>query len=233
MSKQEQYLYEFGPYRLLPQERLLLRDGEPVALTPKAFETLVVLVERGGRLVEKDELLNEVWAGTNVEESNITQNIFALRRVLGAGEDGASYIETVPKRGYRFLASVKVFEDRGDELFVQHHLRASSPQADPQVSASGQEEIVSLAVLPLVNACGDARADYLSDGITESIINTLSQLPRMRVMARGTVFHYRNKEVDPRQIGRDLGVQALLIGRLLQLDDRLVIRAELIDVANG
>src|SRR5687767_2112070 len=105
MSKLESNLYEFGPYRLLPQERLLLRDGEPVALTPKAFETLVVLVERCGRLVGKDELLDEVWAGANVEESNIAQNVFALRRVLGAGTDGRPYIETVPKRGYRFLAS--------------------------------------------------------------------------------------------------------------------------------
>jgi TolB-like protein len=233
MSKQESHLYEFGPYRLLPQERQLLRGGEPVALTPKAFEILVALVERCGRLVEKDELLNEVWAGTIVEESNIAQNVFALRRVLGRTEEGAQYIGTVPKRGYRFLASVKVFEDRGDELFVQHHLRAASSQPDPQVSGSGQEEIVSLAVLPLVNACGDARADYLSDGITESIISTLSQLPQLHVMARGTVFHYRNREVDPRQIGRELGVQALLTGRLLELDDRLVIRAELIDVANG
>ena len=233
MSKRESHLYEFGPFRLLPQERLLLRDGEPVSLTPKAFETLLMLVERSGKLVGKDELLNEVWAGTNVEESNIAQNVFALRRVLGAGADGAPYIETVPKRGYRFLASVKVVEDRGDEVLVQHHLRVRSPQAGPQVSASGQEQTVSLAVLPLVNASGDARVDYLSDGITESIINNLSQLPQLRVMARGTVFHYRNNEIDPREIGRDLGVQALLTGRLLQLDDRLVIRAELIDVANG
>jgi DNA-binding winged helix-turn-helix (wHTH) protein len=181
MSKRESHSYEFGPYRLLPQERLLLRDGEPVSLTPKAFETLVVLVERSGKLVEKDELLSEVWAGTSVEESNVAQNVFALRRVLGAGENGAPYIETVPKRGYRFLASVKVVEDRGDELLVRHHLRVRSPQADPQqVGATGPEKIVSLAVLPLVNASGDARVDYLSDGITESIINTLSQLPQLR-----------------------------------------------------
>ncbi|MCA1629574.1 MAG: winged helix-turn-helix domain-containing protein [Acidobacteria bacterium] len=116
MSKQGQRLYEFGPYRLLPAERLLLRDGEPVALTPKAFETLVALVERGGRLVEKDELLNEVWAGTSVEESNVAQNVFTLRRVLGKSEGGGPYIETVPKRGYRFLPLVKVSEDRGEQL---------------------------------------------------------------------------------------------------------------------
>ena len=131
MSKQERHLYEFGPYRLLPAERLLLRDGEPVSLTPKAFETLVVLVERSGRLVQKEELLNEVWAGTCVEESNVAQNIFALRRILGKDENGKQYIETVPKSGYRFLASVKVVEDCGEELLVQHHIRASTVTLSP------------------------------------------------------------------------------------------------------
>ncbi|MCA1592723.1 MAG: transcriptional regulator, partial [Acidobacteria bacterium] len=132
MSKQERHLYEFGPYRLLPQERLLLRGDEPVALTPKAFETLVALVRRAGRLADKDELLKEVWPDSFVEESNLAQNVFALRRALGVGEYGKPYIETVPKRGYRFLASVKVIEDRGDELLVWQHVRASSTQGGVQ-----------------------------------------------------------------------------------------------------
>lgn len=124
MINREKSLYEFGPYRLDPRERLLLRAGEPVALTPKAFETLLTLVRRSGRLVEKDELLEEVWAGTSVEESNVAQNIFALRRALGETEDGGKYIETVPKRGYRFLASVRIIEHDGDELIVRDHVRA-------------------------------------------------------------------------------------------------------------
>ena len=113
MSKQERRVYEFGPYRLLPAERLLLREGEPVQLAPKAFETLVVLVERAGRLVEKEELLEEVWPGASVEESNIAQNIFTLRRKLGTRADGEQYIETVPKSGYRFLPGVRVSEENG------------------------------------------------------------------------------------------------------------------------
>ncbi|HEU4767935.1 MAG TPA: winged helix-turn-helix domain-containing protein [Pyrinomonadaceae bacterium] len=148
MSKRESHLYEFGPYRLLPHERLLLRDGEPVALTPKAFETLVALVERCGRLVEKDELLNEVWAGTNVEESNIAQNVFALRRALGKSEEGGKYIETVPKRGYRFLASVTVVEDRGEELVVRHRDRINGIQGGGQQRVTQPEGVPRYTRLP-------------------------------------------------------------------------------------
>src|SRR4051812_41739921 len=126
MSKPQNDLYEFGPYRLIPQERLLLRDGEPVTLTPKAFETLVALVRRAGHLAEKDELLKEVWPDSFVEESNLAQNVHALRRALGEGENGKPYIETVPKRGYRFLASVKIIEDRAEELFIGQHVKAQT-----------------------------------------------------------------------------------------------------------
>ena len=133
MNRQEGQLYEFGPYRLIPAERLLLRDGEPVALTPKAFETLVALVERAGHLAEKDELLKVVWPDSFVEESNLAQNVFALRRALGESKKGKPYIETVPKRGYRFLGSVTVIEDRRDELLLRHHVRASSIQDSGQL----------------------------------------------------------------------------------------------------
>ena len=124
MSKREGHYYEFGPFRLVPDERLLLRDGEPVALTPKAFETLVALVHRAGHLADKDDLLREVWPDSFVEESNLAQNVFALRKVLGEGKKGQKYIETVPKRGYRFLASVRVVEHSEEELVVHQHVRA-------------------------------------------------------------------------------------------------------------
>jgi DNA-binding winged helix-turn-helix (wHTH) protein len=114
MSTRAQHLYEFGPYRLDAAEKLLLRDGEPVPRTPKAFETLVVLVERSGHLVEKDELMKVVWSDAFVEESNLTNNVYTLRKLLGEGENGRSYIETVPKCGYRFTAPVKEARPRQD-----------------------------------------------------------------------------------------------------------------------
>ncbi len=99
-------VYGFDSYSLDAEERVLLRDGQPVILAPKDLETLLVLVERAGHLVEKEELLAKVWPGVFIEEGNLARHIFNLRQVLGDREDGRMYIETIPKRGYRFVAPV-------------------------------------------------------------------------------------------------------------------------------
>jgi DNA-binding winged helix-turn-helix (wHTH) protein/tetratricopeptide (TPR) repeat protein len=99
--------YEFGNFRLDLIERCLLRDGIPVRLASKVFETLRVLVEHGGRVAEKKRIMQEVWADTFVDESNLSQNVYTLRKVLDDAEDGQRFIETVPRRGYRFVASVR------------------------------------------------------------------------------------------------------------------------------
>jgi Tol biopolymer transport system component/DNA-binding winged helix-turn-helix (wHTH) protein len=107
MSQSIKHLYEFGPFRLDAGERLLLRDGESVPLTPKAFDLLLTLVEHHGRLLEKEELLKKVWPDTFIEEANLSYNISLIRKALGDGENGHKFIETVPKRGYRFVAGVR------------------------------------------------------------------------------------------------------------------------------
>ena len=106
MKQSDKHFYEFGPFRLDIAERLLLRDGQHVPLTPKAFETLLILVENCGRVIDKDELLKKVWPDTFVEEVNLAKNVSYLRKILG-GEEAAQYIETIPKRGYRFVVMVK------------------------------------------------------------------------------------------------------------------------------
>src|SRR2546426_10729818 len=103
MSQTVRHLYEFGPFRLDATERLLLRDEQHVPLTPKAFETLLVLVEHGGHVIDKDELMKKVWPNTFVEEVNLAKNVSSLRKTLGH-EHSENYIETIPKRGYRFVA---------------------------------------------------------------------------------------------------------------------------------
>ena len=110
MSKEAHHRYEFGSFRLETVERTLLRDGQPVPLPPKVFDTLLLLVQKSGRVVEKNELMQKLWPDTFVEESNLTQNVFTLRRVLGGAHDQHAYIETVPKRGYRFVADVRQVE---------------------------------------------------------------------------------------------------------------------------
>jgi len=107
MSQQIKHLYEFGPYRLDAAERLLQREGESVPLTPKSLDLLLALVEHHGHLLEKDELMKKVWPDTFVEEANLSYNISLIRKALGDGENGQKFIETVPRRGYRFVAGVR------------------------------------------------------------------------------------------------------------------------------
>src|ERR1017187_9244940 len=106
MTLQTKHFYAFGPFRLDSEKRVLVRDGTPVLLAPKAAEALLVLVENAGRLVDKDDLMKRVWPDAFVEEGNLNKNIFLLRKVLGEWDGGCEYIETVAKRGYRFVALV-------------------------------------------------------------------------------------------------------------------------------
>jgi TolB-like protein/Tfp pilus assembly protein PilF len=202
-------LYQFGPFCLNAVERVLLRDGRLVPLPAKALSTLLVLVQSKGHVVEKDLLMKEVWPQEEVEEGNLTQHIFMLRRALGEIPQSPKYIETVPRRGYRFVAKVEL------------------------ENGNAQKAIDTLAILPFFNASSDPNMEYLSDGITESIINSLSQLPQLKVRALATVFRYKAAALDPQEVGRALGVRAVMIGRVLKLGQSLVIRAELVDVEDG
>jgi TolB-like protein/Tfp pilus assembly protein PilF len=179
-------------------------------------------VERSGHIVEKDELLKEVWPDQFVEEGNLTQHVFALRKALGE----MHYIETVPRRGYRFVAEVRA----GSAEVLERHARA---RVIIQGEGAQSKTINSLAVLPLTNTSADPNLEYLSDGITESIINSLSQLPSLKVVGRSTAFRYKGREVAEQEVGRELKVGAVLTGRILQFGERLVIRVELVDAADG
>lgn len=124
MSNQSKHLYEFGVFRLDAAERRLLRNGEPVAITPKAFDTLIALVENSGRILEKDRLLEKVWPDTIVEEATLAQNISTLRKVLSEGDSENQYIETIPKHGYRFVASVRDLRGNIDTLIVEKQTKS-------------------------------------------------------------------------------------------------------------
>lgn len=138
--------YEFGPFRLDTVNARLLRDEQPIRLTPKVFNLLLVLVQNQGRMLERDELLNNIWSEAIVEESNLTQGISILRRSLGCGQNGQRYIETIPKRGYRFVAPVREF-DYEEELIIQKHARAELviEEDEPAPATTAAEAAVGAA----------------------------------------------------------------------------------------
>src|ERR1041384_2720706 len=110
MPHSDNLYYQFGPYQFDLSNRILTRHGETIPLTHKATEILIMLISNAGQVVEKDELLKQVWRDTFVEEANLTQNIFMLRRALGDDRTDSKYIETVARRGYRFVGPVRVFD---------------------------------------------------------------------------------------------------------------------------
>src|SRR6266545_4516003 len=127
--------YEFGPFQIDKLNHVLLRDGETLPLKPKVFDTLLLLVENRGRVLDKEELLTRLWPDTVVEESNLSQNVYLLRKVLGEEPRGESYIATMPKRGYRFVASVREVEDAATDLNPEKHSR-SQPILEEQDETS-------------------------------------------------------------------------------------------------
>lgn len=212
--------YEFGPYHFDPSERILTRAGEVISLTPKATDLLIRLVAHAGQLMDKDELLKEIWPDTFVEEANLTQTVFILRKALGDERSGPKYIETVARRGYRFIAPVRVVRGSKDDA-VQ----------SPTIWSDFQSPVV--AVLPFINTAAVLELDDVADKITANLINNLSRTSRLRVMSRSTVFRYRTPEIDPVRAGRELRVNAVLFGKVHSRPPHIVIEVELIDTSTG
>ncbi|MBI3650879.1 MAG: tetratricopeptide repeat protein [Acidobacteria bacterium] len=141
MSLQTKHFYEFGGFRLDPSERVLLCDDQPLALAPKVFDTLLILVENHGHIVEREALMNRVWADSFVEEGNLTYTISILRKILAATPEGANCIETVPKRGYRFKALVQKIEDRPTRIVFEKHTVANVTIAESEDNDSARPMI--------------------------------------------------------------------------------------------
>jgi Tol biopolymer transport system component/DNA-binding winged helix-turn-helix (wHTH) protein len=153
MRPQLTRFYEFDRFRIDLIERVLLRDGEIVPLTQKAFDLLIALVEERGRIVEKEELMQRVWPDSFVEEGNLTQNIYTLRKVLGQMSDGQNYIETVPRRGYRFAAEVSergpAPSDERKEIPVAADFEVIEAETEPQVLVSADTSMIEYDRSPL------------------------------------------------------------------------------------
>jgi TolB-like protein/Tfp pilus assembly protein PilF len=176
------------------------------------MDLLILLVERRRQLVSRADIAKRLWdSSVFVDvEMGVNTAIRKLRQALRDSRESPAFVETISGKGYRFIAPV-------DAVLPERH----------------QETIESVAVLPFTNDCADPDAEYLSDGITETLINNLSQIWNLRVVARSTVFRYKGKEADPQKAGSELHVRAVVSGRLLQRGSTLIVRAELMDVATG
>jgi DNA-binding winged helix-turn-helix (wHTH) protein/TolB-like protein len=312
MAEQTSQLYEFGRFRLKSDERLLLRGEDLVPLTPKAFDILLALLENDGRIVNKDDLMKKVWPNTFVEEGNLTQNVSLLRKALGESANGPQFIETVPRRGYRFVAAVNRDPNNGLDLaagngaagnFAAVRLNDSDAALTNSVAAlsdsrvalpamrqevadnyvgnssttntgdsstakpgrwtllprrlpaialtvaavlaivagvaylTGRDRTVaspsaiqSIAVLPFVDDSVDGDAQFLDDEIAASLVNSLTKLPKLRVVPRSVMVGYKGRNVDPRTVGEELNVRAVVTGRVHRHGDTISIQADLIDL---
>ena len=210
----------FGPFRVDLDARLLLHGTEPTPLGQRAVGVLALLVERAGAPVAKEDLIRAAWPGLVIEDSNLTVQITAVRRVLNDLAGGAEWIETLPRRGYRYV---------GPQVAIRTD-RATGAPVEP---APALPDKPSIAVLPFSNLSGDADQDYFIDGMVDDIITGLSRLKWLFVIARNSSFVYRDRVADVKQVGRDLGVHYVLQGSVRRSDNRVRINAQLADSTNG
>jgi len=282
-----QKIYEFEDFRFDAEHLMLYRRGEPIPLAPKAAETLLIFIERRGQILSKEELIEQIWPGAFVEESNLYLYLSVLRKTLGNQKSGTPYLETLRRRGYRFDGSVQLISDGSreephsapvqviepidsfrsattDSLSVNDLPTDSSVwrQTNPAVNdlpesrrdwplrrssfaAIGvialvaalalsytyffsRRSINSIAVMPFANESGNAELEYLSDGMTETLIASLSKLPDLQVKASSSVFRYKGS-TDTQTIGKELNARAVLYGRVVQRGEDLVLHVELVD----
>ena len=167
-------------------------------------------------------MLKEVWPDTFVEESNLSQTIFTLRKALGDDRGESRYIETVPRRGYRFVAAVK---DEEAKKSPGEALQAAS------TASITQQQVV--AVLPFLNHTGNPEFEYLADSITDNLINNLSRSSKVHVLSHSAVSAFKTRTVIPQQAGKELGATVVLFGKLSARPTGIAIRVELVDASTG
>jgi TolB-like protein/DNA-binding winged helix-turn-helix (wHTH) protein/Flp pilus assembly protein TadD len=254
MNDLPEAVYEFGEFRFDPGNNLLSRNGIAVPLTPKVFQTLALLLENAGRLVEKDEFLRRLWPGTFVEEAAVAENISRLRRALGDG-DVERFIVTVPKRGYRFVAGVT---RRAAAMTASAEPVAARPIRSPMWEAhrlallgvamlsllalvyfgfrrplraspgAPAAPIRSLAVLPFENLSGDSEQEYFADGMTDELTTQLARISALRVISRTSVMRFKGARKPLADIVVDLNVDAVIEGTVVRSAERVRVTAKVI-----
>jgi DNA-binding winged helix-turn-helix (wHTH) protein/TolB-like protein/Tfp pilus assembly protein PilF len=261
MATRARHVYQFGTFRLDSTDRLLYREGELVALAPKSFDTLLLLVTHSGQVLAKDEMMKQLWPDTFVEEGTLAQYISLLRKALG---DSATWIENHPRRGYRFTAPVeetvvppaelRIEEDTRsrtvieEEVVIERRRERRLPllwaglallgavAAAAVIWINGREAPLrsfgSVAVLPF-RTVSDSGNDYLADGMTEALITRLTNLKGLRVVSYSRVRRFKGSSDEAAKIGRQLGVEAVIEGTVRLASGRLRVNVQSVDTSSG
>jgi TolB-like protein/DNA-binding winged helix-turn-helix (wHTH) protein/tetratricopeptide (TPR) repeat protein len=251
MLQKKNTLFEFEGFRLDVAERRLQKGNDLVALAPKVFDLLVVLVENRGRLLDKAFLLQTLWPGSFVEEANLAVNISTLRKALGEPTIGGRLIETVPTRGYRFVGSVTEILPEPvvpEETAIRHSRSMTSYLAIALFAGVAVGSVAvwlisgrtlslggvhKIAVLPFSPLNSDPSQNYVGLGMADALITRLSRLQRIVVTPTSSVIRFENRKESLQEIGRELQVDAVLDGRVQQYDRRIRLTVNLLSVRDG
>jgi adenylate cyclase len=215
--------YLFEEYAFDLDRRELHRGPQPVSITPQVFDLLCYLIRNRERVVSKDDLIKAIWNERIVSDAAVTTRLNAVRSAIGDSGGQQRLIRTFPRKGFRFVGHVE--EKRSSPGAVPADRTIETPLALP--------DRPSIAVLPFQNMSSDPEQEYFSDGIVEDIITALSRFRSLFVIARNSSFTYKNRIVDVKQVGRELGVRYVLEGSIRRAENRIRIGAQLIDAVTG
>jgi DNA-binding winged helix-turn-helix (wHTH) protein/tetratricopeptide (TPR) repeat protein len=217
-------VYRFGPFRLDPVRRLLTKGNEPVPLPSKAFDLLHVLLQRGGAAIHRTELLRTVWPDARVEEGNLSQTIFVLRKALGERPDEHRYVVTIPGFGYRFVEPVTWDRAASDD----------ASRLSTTARATGTRgTLPALAVLPFASLGAAAGEEYLELGITDALITKLGSVRGVTVRPTTAVLKYHKHRTDPLVAASELAVDVILNGTIQRSGDRIRVGVHVISGHDG
>jgi TolB-like protein/Flp pilus assembly protein TadD len=217
-----QFLFE--DYTLDIDRQELRRGSQEIAVEPQVFDLLVYLVQNRERVVTKDDLLDAVWKGRFVSESNLTTRINAARKAIGDSGEQQRLIRTVARKGFRFVGLV---------TSAAENARDAPTSTDPTGMPLPLPDKPSIAVLPFQNMSGDPEQEYFADGMADEIITALSRFPSLFVIARNSSFTYKGRAVDVKQVARELGVRYVLEGSVRKAGNRVRFTGQLIDATTG
>ncbi len=253
-------IYEFGTFRLDAKARRLLRAGEPIAITSKVFDLLLMIVQSGGEVISKDDLIKRLWPDTIVEEHNLTQNISVLRKALGEAPTDHRYIVTVPGAGYRFIADVREIVERessstSEVATMNRKAAARSPLLRQAASraflalvivlaaiaslswvagrSKRPDPIKSIAVFPFHPLDEESCHKQLAVAMADALTTRLLQVGEVKVSPTGDVLKHGCSQKDLASIGREMGVDALLEGKIQKDGDRIRITVQLLRAEDG